>query len=158
METPVPGEERLVVPSQKVATYDLKPERRAAGIAAPWEKATEYGTFDVMIVNFANADMVGHSGKLEPTIKAVETVDACLSRIESAVRAKGGAMLITADHGNAEMMIDPATGGPHTAHTTNPVPFIVVSADSGQFTLKPGGSLRDISPTVLGMLGLEEPK
>ena len=85
------------------------------------------GTFDVMIVNFANADMVGHSGKIEPTIKAVETVDACLGEIEKAIRAKGGAMLITADHGNAEMMIDPATGGPHTAHTTNPVPFIVVA-------------------------------
>jgi 2,3-bisphosphoglycerate-independent phosphoglycerate mutase len=124
VETPFPGEERIVVPSQKVATYDLKPEMSAAGIADAVVKATEEGTFDVMIVNFANADMVGHSGKIEPTIKAVETVDACLARIESAIRAKGGAMLITADHGNAEMMIDPATGGPHTAHTTNPVPFI----------------------------------
>ncbi len=111
----------------------------------------------VMIVNFANADMVGHSGKLEPTIKAVETVDACLGRIELAVRAKGGAMLITADHGNAEMMIDPATGSPHTYHTTNPVPFIVVSENAKQFTLKPGGSLRDISPTILGMLEIPEP-
>jgi 2,3-bisphosphoglycerate-independent phosphoglycerate mutase len=101
--------------------------------------------------------MVGHSGKIEPTIKGVETVDACLGRIELAVRAKGGALLITADHGNAEMMIDPATGGPHTAHTTNPVPLIVVAADSQQFTLKSGGSLRDISPTVLGMLGIDEP-
>jgi 2,3-bisphosphoglycerate-independent phosphoglycerate mutase len=121
-------------------------------------KATEEGTFDVMVVNFANADMVGHSGKIEPTVKAVEVVDACLGRIETAVRARGGAMLITADHGNAEMMIDPATGGPHTAHTTNPVPFIVVSENASQFTLKPGGSLRDISPTVLGMLGLDEPE
>jgi 2,3-bisphosphoglycerate-independent phosphoglycerate mutase len=121
-------------------------------------KATEDGTFDVVIVNFANADMVGHSGKIEPTVKAVETVDACLGRIESTVRAKGGAMLITADHGNAEMMIDPATGGPHTAHTTNPVPFIVVSENAKQFTLKPNGSLRDISPTILGMLGVDEPR
>jgi 2,3-bisphosphoglycerate-independent phosphoglycerate mutase len=121
-------------------------------------KATEEGTFDVMIVNFANADMVGHSGKIEPTVKAVETVDACLGEIEKAVKAKGGAMLITADHGNAEMMIDPATGGPHTAHTTNPVPFILVSEDTKQFTLNPKGSLRDISPTILGMLGLPEPK
>ena len=96
-------------------------------------KAAEDGTFDVIIVNFANADMVGHSGKIEPTVKAVETVDACLGRIEKAVRARGGAMLITADHGNAEMMIDPATGGPHTAHTTNPVPFIVVSAERQEF-------------------------
>ena len=131
---------------------------RASGVADAVVKATEDGTFDVVIVNFANADMVGHSGKIEPTVKAVETVDACLARIESAVRAKGGAMLITADHGNAEMMIDPATGGPHTAHTTNPVPFIVVAENSKQFTLNSGGSLRDISPTVLGMLGLDEPK
>jgi len=158
VEQPFPGEERVMVQSPKVATYDLKPEMSAAGIADAVVKATEDGTFDVVIVNFANADMVGHSGKIEPTVKAVETVDACLSRIESAVRAKGGAMLITADHGNAEMMIDPATGGPHTAHTTNPVPFIVVAEDAKQYTLKPNGSLRDISPTILGMLGVDEPK
>jgi len=158
VEQPFPGEERVLVPSQKVATYDLKPEMSAGGIADAVVKATEDGTFDVIIVNFANADMVGHSGKLEPTIKAVETVDACLSSLEAAVRAKGGAMLITADHGNAEMMIDPATGGPHTAHTTNPVPFIVVADDTRQFTLNPNGSLRDISPTMLGMLGVDEPK
>ena len=102
--------------------------------------------------------MVGHSGRIEPTVKAVETVDACLGRIESAVRSKGGALLITADHGNAEMMIDPTTGGPHTAHTTNPVPFIVIAEDNKQFTLKPEGSLRDISPTVLGTLSLPQPK
>jgi 2,3-bisphosphoglycerate-independent phosphoglycerate mutase len=158
IEQPFPGEDRMVIPSQKVATYDLKPEMSAAGIADAVVKATEDGTFDVMIVNFANADMVGHSGKIEPTIKAVETVDACLGRIEAAVRAKGGAMIITADHGNAEMMIDPATGGPHTAHTTNPVPLIVVAENAKQFTLKPNGSLRDISPTLLGMLALDEPK
>src|SRR5207245_10683185 len=108
--------------------------------------------------NFANADMVGHSGKIEPTVKAVETVDGCLAEIEKAVRAKGGAMLITADHGNAEMMIDPATGGPHTAHTTNPVPFIAIAENRQQFTLKPNGSLRDISPTILGMLNIPQPK
>jgi 2,3-bisphosphoglycerate-independent phosphoglycerate mutase len=158
VEQPFPGEERVLVPSPKVATYDLKPEMSAAGIADAVVKAIEGGTFDVIIVNFANADMVGHSGKIEPTVKAVETVDACLGRIESAVRARGGAMLITADHGNAEMMIDPATGGPHTAHTTNPVPFVVVAEDSRQFTLRKDGSLRDISPTILGMLGLPEPK
>jgi len=158
VEQSFPGEERVLVPSQKVATYDLKPEMSAAGIADAVVKATQEETFDVIIVNFANADMVGHSGKLEPTIKAVETVDACLGRIETAVRAKGGAMLITADHGNAEMMIDPATGGPHTAHTTNPVPLIVVAENAKQFTLKPNGSLRDISPTMLGMLGVDEPK
>jgi 2,3-bisphosphoglycerate-independent phosphoglycerate mutase len=158
VEQPFPGEDRILVPSPKVATYDLKPEMSAGGIADAVVKATEDGTFDVIIVNFANADMVGHSGKIEPTVKAVETVDACLGRIDSAVRAKGGAMLITADHGNAELMIDPATGGPHTAHTTNPVPFIVVSPDDKKFTLKPNGSLRDISPTILGMLGVDEPK
>jgi 2,3-bisphosphoglycerate-independent phosphoglycerate mutase len=158
VEQPFPGEERVMVQSPKVATYDLKPEMSAAGIADAVVKATEEGTFDVIIVNFANADMVGHSGKIEPTVKAVETVDACLGRVESAVRSKGGAMLITADHGNAEMMIDPATGGPHTAHTTNPVPFIVVAEDAKQFTLTPNGSLRDISPTMLGMLGVDEPK
>jgi 2,3-bisphosphoglycerate-independent phosphoglycerate mutase len=158
VEQPFPGEDRVLVPSPKVATYDLKPEMSAAGIADAVVKAVEDGTFDVIIVNFANADMVGHSGKIEPTVKAVETVDACLGRIEPAVRAKGGTMLITADHGNAEMLIDPVTGGPHTAHTTNPVPFLVISENSRQFTLKSGGSLRDISPTILGMLGINQPK
>ncbi len=158
VEQPFPGEERILVQSPKVATYDLKPEMSASGIADAVVKATEDGTFDVIIVNFANADMVGHSGKIEPTIKAVETVDACLARIEKAVRTKGGAMLITADHGNAELMIDPATGGPHTAHTTNPVPFIIVAENAEQFTLKLNGSLRDISPTMLGILGVDGPK
>jgi 2,3-bisphosphoglycerate-independent phosphoglycerate mutase len=158
IEQPFPGEDRVLVASPKVATYDLKPEMSASGIADAVVTAVEDGTFDVIIVNFANADMVGHSGKIEPTVKAVEVVDACLGRIEPAVRAKGGAMLITADHGNAELMIDPATGGPHTAHTTNSVPFIVVSENAKQFTLKPDGSLRDISPTVLGMMGLDGPK
>ena len=158
VEQPFPGEDRVMIQSPKVATYDLKPEMSAAGIAEAVVKATNDGTFDVIIVNFANADMVGHSGKIEPTVKAVETVDACLGEIEKAVRAKGGAMLITADHGNAEMMIDPVTGGPHTAHTTNPVPFIVMAEDAKQYSLKPTGSLRDISPTILGMLGINEPK
>jgi 2,3-bisphosphoglycerate-independent phosphoglycerate mutase len=158
VEQPFPGEDRLLVPSPKVATYDLKPEMSAAGIADAVVKAVEEGTFDVIIVNFANADMVGHSGKIEPTVKAVETVDACLGRIEPVLRAKGGAMLITADHGNAEMMIDPVTGGPHTAHTTNPVPFIVVAENGMKFALRPGGSLRDISPTILGMVGIDPPK
>ena len=158
VEKPFPGEDRVVVPSQKVATYDLKPEMSAAGIADAVVKAVEDGTFDVIIVNFANADMVGHSGKIEPTIRAVETVDGCLDRVERAVRAKGGAILITADHGNAEMLIDPVTGGPHTAHTTNPVPFIVIAENGKKITLKPNGSLRDISPTILGMLGIPQPR
>jgi 2,3-bisphosphoglycerate-independent phosphoglycerate mutase len=158
VEQPFPGEDRVMVQSPKVATYDLKPEMSAAGIAEAVVKAINDSTFDVIIVNFANADMVGHSGKLEPTIKAVETVDVCLGEIERAVRARGGAMLITADHGNAELMIDPVTGGPHTAHTTNPVPFIVIAEDASKYSLKPNGSLRDISPTMLGILGLSEPK
>src|SRR5258706_13333506 len=119
----------------------MEPRMSAAGIADAVVKATEEGTFDVMIVNFANADMVGHSGKIEPTVKAVETVDACLGRIESAVRAKGGAILITEDHGNAEMMIDPATGGPHTAHTTNPFPFHEVAEKWNKFKFSTNGSL-----------------
>jgi 2,3-bisphosphoglycerate-independent phosphoglycerate mutase len=158
VETPFPGEDRILVPSQKVATYDLKPEMSAAGIAENVVKAAGDGAFDVIIVNFANADMVGHSGKIPPTIQAVETVDACLGEIYTAIRQRGGAMLVTADHGNAEMMIDPATGGPHTAHTTNPVPFIIVSEDAQRFGLRPEGSLRDISPTVLGMLGFQQPQ
>ncbi|HWR16737.1 MAG TPA: 2,3-bisphosphoglycerate-independent phosphoglycerate mutase [Terriglobales bacterium] len=158
VEKPFPGEDRLLVQSPKVATYDLKPEMSAEQIADGVVKAINDTAFDVIVVNFANADMVGHSGKIEPTIKAVETVDHCLGRIYSAVRQHGGAMLITADHGNAEMMVDPVTGGPHTYHTTNPVPFIVVGEDSNKYTLRKDGALQDISPTVLGLLGIPQPK
>src|SRR5947199_2792535 len=158
VEQPFPGEERILVPSPKVATYDLKPEMSASGIADTVVKAVEKGAFDVIVVNFANADMVGHSGKIEPTVKAVETVDACLGRIESVVRSKGCAIVFTADHGNAEMLTDQQTAGPHTAHTTNPVPFIMVAENRKQFSLKPKCSLQDISPTVLGMLGVSQPK
>jgi 2,3-bisphosphoglycerate-independent phosphoglycerate mutase len=158
VEKPFPGEDRLMVQSPKVATYDLKPEMSAEGVANGVVKAVNDSAFDVIVVNFANADMVGHSGKIEPTIKAVETVDASLGRIYNAVKQHGGAMLITADHGNAEMMVDPVTGGPHTYHTTNPVPFIVVSEDVNKFTLRKDGALQDISPTVLGMLGVPQPK
>jgi 2,3-bisphosphoglycerate-independent phosphoglycerate mutase len=113
----------------------------------------------VIIVNFANADMVGHSGKVEPTVRAVETVDRELGRIYGAVKQRGGALLVTADHGNAEMLIDPVTGGPHTAHTTNPVPFIYITdAPNGTVALKSGGSLRDISPTILNLLRMDKPK
>ncbi len=158
VEKPFPGEDRIMVQSPKVATYDLKPEMSAAGVAEAVVKAVEEGTFDVMVVNFANADMVGHSGKIEPTVKAVETVDACLGEIYRAVKRKGGAMLVTADHGNAEQMIDPATGGPQTAHTTNPVPFIYVAENADTFTLRGDGALQDISPTILGTLGIPQPK
>ena len=156
IEKPFGGEERELVASQKVATYDLAPEMSAPGIADTVIKAVNDTAFDVIIVNFANADMVGHSGKMEPTIRAVETVDAQLGRIYNAIRQSGGAMLITADHGNAEMLIDPLTGGPHTAHTTNPVPFILVS-DEKNMTLREGGSLRDLSPTLLSMLKIDPP-
>ena len=128
----------------------------AAGIADTVVQAIEKGEFDAIIMNFANADMVGHSGKLEATIRAVETVDQCLGRIFQSLRPRGGAWIITADHGNAETMIDPVTGGPHTYHTTNPVPFILLEED-GPARMQPGGALRDIAPTLLGMLGLPQP-
>ncbi len=158
IETPFPGEDRVLVPSLKVATYDLAPEMRAEGIADAVVKAVNDTAFDLVVVNFANADMVGHSGKLEPTIKAVEAVDAQLARIYKAIREKNGNWLITADHGNAELMVDPATGGPHTAHTTNPVPFIYVSEEASHYRLRTDGSLRDISPTLLNLLKLHLPK
>ncbi len=157
IEKPFPGEDRTLVPSQKVATYDLAPEMSAAGIADAVCKAVNDTAFDVIIVNFANADMVGHSGMMEPTIRAVETVDAQLGRIYQAVKQRGGSLLVTADHGNAEMLIDPATGGPHTAHTTNPVPFLYVTGEGSAPKLRTGGSLRDISPTLLSLLKLDQP-
>lgn len=156
IEKPFAGEDRQLVASQRVATYDLAPEMSAPGIADTVIKALTDTAFDVIIVNFANADMVGHSGKMEPTIRAVETVDAQLGRIYQAIKQYGGSMLITADHGNAEMLIDPLTGGPHTAHTTNPVPFILVS-DEKDITLREGGSLRDLTPTLLSLMTMDQP-
>jgi len=156
VEKPFGGEERILVPSPKVATYDLKPEMSAAGITDTVVKAIEKGEFDAIIMNYANADMVGHSGKLEPAIKAVEAVDAGLARIYQALKPRGGAWIITADHGNAETMIDPVTGGPHTYHTTNPVPLVLVT-DDARLRLRPGGSLRDIAPTMLAALGQPQP-
>ena len=125
----------------------------ANGVADRVLEAVEAGDVDVLIVNFANADMVGHTGMLEPAIKAVETVDACLGRVATAILARDGAVLITADHGNAERMVDPVTGEPHTAHTTNLVPFVVLTND-WRGNLRAGGSLEDIAPTLLGLLGL----
>jgi 2,3-bisphosphoglycerate-independent phosphoglycerate mutase len=156
VEKPFGGEERILVPSPKVATYDLKPEMSAQGITDTVVKAIEKGDFDAIIMNYANADMVGHSGNLEATIKAVEAVDAGLATIYQTLKPRGGVWLITADHGNAETMIDPVNGGPHTYHTTNPVPLILVS-DSDSLQLKPGGSLRDLAPTMLAVLGQSEP-
>ena len=158
IEKPFAGEERELVQSQKVATYDLAPEMSAEGIADVVCRSITDTAFDVIIVNFANADMVGHSGKIEPTVRAVECVDAQLGRIYQAVKQQGARWIITADHGNAEMLIDPVTGGPHTAHTTNPVPFILVTDQGKKLGVREGGSLRDISPTVLGLMELELPK
>ena len=154
-EKPYKGEERELVASPKVATYDLKPEMSAAGITEKVVRAIEQGGFDLIVMNYANADMVGHSGKLGPTIKAVEAVDAGLSQIYSALKRRGGSWLITADHGNAETMIDPVTKGPHTYHTTNPVPFIFLSNEKASF--RPDGALKDVAPTILGVLSLEQP-
>ncbi len=158
VEKPFGGEERILVASPKVATYDLKPEMSAAGVADAVVNAVEKGAFDAIVMNFANADMVGHSGKLDAAIKAVEAVDECLGRIYHVLRDRSnpGAWIITADHGNAETMIDPVTGGPHTYHTTNPVPFILLT-DDDKLQLRPNGALQDIAPTLLGVLGLAQP-
>ncbi len=155
-EKPYAGEDREMIASPKVATYDLKPEMSSEGVTDAAVKAIEQGGFDVIVMNYANADMVGHSGKMEPTVRAVEAVDAGLGRIYQALRNHGGSWIITADHGNAETMIDPVTKGPHTYHTTNPVPFIVVNED--RHPLAPNGALQDIAPTILGILGVEQPK
>jgi len=155
LETPFPGEERRLVPSQKVATYDLAPEMSAAGITDVLCSAIGAGEHDFMLCNFANADMVGHTGSIPATLKAVETVDRCLARIVDEAQKRGARLLVTADHGNCEMMIDPATGGPHTAHTTNPVPFLLV--DEVGAALREGGALCDVGPTILGLLGIEQP-
>lgn len=155
-EKAYPGEERELVPSPKVATYDLKPEMSAEGITEVVVNAIDKRDFDVIVMNYANADMVGHSGKFEPTVRAVEAVDAGLGRIFTALRRKGGRWMITADHGNAEMMIDPVTKGPHTYHTTNPVPLIVV--DEEKRPLRQGGALQDIAPTILGLMHADQPK
>ena len=157
IEKVFPGEDRVLVPSPKVATYDLKPEMSASGIADAVVKAIEEQTFDFLVINFANADMVGHSGKLEATVRAVEAVDAGLGRIYAALRRVGGGMIVTADHGNAELMTDPVSGGPHTYHTTNPVPFLLALPNSQGVRLRAGGSLRDISPTLLGICGIPQP-
>ena len=156
VEPPYPGEERLLVPSQKVATYDLAPEMSAHGVTDVLCGALAKNDHDFILCNYANGDMVGHSGSLPATIKAVETVDQCLTRVVAAAEKAGARLLVTADHGNCEMMIDPETGGPHTAHTTNPVPFVVVDPD-GEHKLRKGRALCDVGPTILSMLGIERP-
>jgi 2,3-bisphosphoglycerate-independent phosphoglycerate mutase len=154
-ERPYGGEEREMVASPKVATYDLKPEMSAAGITEKVTKAIEQGSFDVIVMNYANADMVGHSGQIEPTIRACEAVDAGLGEIYKTLKRCGGSWLVTADHGNAEMMIDPVTKGPHTYHTLNPVPFLFMTND--KIDLQQNGALQDVAPTLLGILGFEQP-
>jgi 2,3-bisphosphoglycerate-independent phosphoglycerate mutase len=154
-EPPYRGEERCLIPSQRVATYDLAPEMSAMGVTDALCRTIEARTHDFMLCNYANADMVGHTGVLPAVVKAVETVDLCLARVLGSAEKVGSSVIITADHGNCEMMIDPVSGGVHTAHTTNPVPLVAVRANAA--SLRTGGSLRDVAPTVLGLLGIEPP-
>jgi 2,3-bisphosphoglycerate-independent phosphoglycerate mutase len=151
-------ERRLLVPSPKIATYDLEPEMSAFKVTDKVLRGIDEGDTDVFIINFANPDMVGHTGKLEPTIEACQYVDTCLGWITKGIRQVHGTTLITADHGNAEKMIDPETGGPHTAHTTNPVPFHFIDEGSVGVKLREGGALEDVAPTLLGLLAIEPPK
>ena len=156
-ETEFEGEERILIPSPKVATYDLQPEMSAPEVTDKLVAAIESGRFDLIVVNYANGDMVGHTGDLQAAIKAAETVDTCLGRLEAALLAAGGAMLITADHGNAELMVDKKTGQAHTAHTMNKVPAILVNAPPGVARLR-DGRLADIAPSVLALMKLPQPQ
>ena len=155
------GEERILVPSPKVATYDLQPEMSCPELTAKLVDAIDSGRFDVVVCNIANPDMVGHTGDLQAAILAAQAVDIAIGAVEAAVRAAGGALLVTADHGNLEMMRDPDTGQPHTAHTVGPVPFVLVwDAPVGarvDVRLRSGGALRDVAPTMLDLLGLPQP-
>ncbi len=156
-EDPYAGEERILVPSPKVATYDLQPEMSCPEVTAKLVDAIASGRFDVVVCNIANPDMVGHTGDLAAAIRAAEAVDIAIGAVEAAVRAAGGALLVTADHGNLEMMRDPETGQPHTAHTVGPVPFVLVAEGRPQAHLRAGGALRDVAPTILDLLGLPVP-
>jgi 2,3-bisphosphoglycerate-independent phosphoglycerate mutase len=159
VEEPFPNEERCLIPSPKeVATYDQKPEMSAYLVTDELEKRIESGRYDVIVLNFANCDMVGHTGIVPAAIKAVEAVDSCVGRLAAKVREMGGALLITADHGNADQMWDSESNGPHTAHTCNPVWLVMVDDSRKGSTLKEGGRLADIAPTMLAMLGLAQPQ
>jgi 2,3-bisphosphoglycerate-independent phosphoglycerate mutase len=151
-------ERRLLVPSPKIATYDLQPEMSAFAVTDKVLRGIEERETDIFIINFANPDMVGHTGKLDKTIEACQYVDTCLGWITKGIRRAGGTTAITADHGNAEQMIDPESGGPHTAHTTNPVPFHLIDEASRGLKLRDGGALEDVAPTLLGLLGNEQPE
>ena len=157
-EEPFDGEDRQIVASPRdVSTYDQKPEMSAYGVTEEMLRRIESDQYDLFILNYANGDMVGHTGKLDAAIKAVEVVDECVGKVIDAVLAKGGAAVVTADHGNCEQMIDPATGGPHTAHTTYDVDLIVVSEDLKGAKLREGGRLADIAPTLLALGGIDKP-
>jgi 2,3-bisphosphoglycerate-independent phosphoglycerate mutase len=159
-EDPFPGEERCLIPSPKVPTYDLQPEMSAPGVADAVVEALATGRDGFVIVNFANCDMVGHTGVFSAAVKAVETVDACLGRVLEAVAAANGIAIVTADHGNAEEMIDRDTGGPMTAHTTNPVPVILVTPEHHPLRhaqLQNGGILSGVAPTLLQLMGIAVP-
>lgn len=158
IEEPNPGEDRYLIPSPKeVPTYDLKPEMSAPAVCDKLCECIRSGKYDVIIINFANPDMVGHTGVEAAAIQAVETVDACVGRAVEAIKEAGGAMFICADHGNAEQLVDYETGEPFTAHTTNPVPFILVNAGA-EYGLREGGCLADIAPTLIELMGMEKPK
>ncbi|MDW2799385.1 2,3-bisphosphoglycerate-independent phosphoglycerate mutase [Clostridium boliviensis] len=157
VEEPNKGEDRILVPSPKVATYDLQPEMSAPVVCDKLAEAITSSKYDVIIVNFANPDMVGHTGIEDAAIKAIETVDACVGRTVDAVKEINGVLFICADHGNAEQLLDYETGEPFTAHTTNPVPFILVNADPA-LKLREGGCLADIAPTLIELMGMEQPK
>ncbi|MFO1302434.1 MAG: 2,3-bisphosphoglycerate-independent phosphoglycerate mutase [Burkholderiales bacterium] len=154
MEAVYPGEDRILVPSPKVATYDQKPEMSAPEVTDKLVAAIASGKYDAIVCNYANGDMVGHTGNLQAAIAAVETLDACVGRVVAAARAAGGEVLITADHGNCERMFDEGTAQPHTAHTLNRVPFVYVGRPA---TLATGGALQDIAPTMLALMGLPQP-
>jgi 2,3-bisphosphoglycerate-independent phosphoglycerate mutase len=154
VEPPFPGEERVLVPSWRGATYDLHPEMSATAITRELETALSGGRFGAYVVNFANADMVGHTGKLAETVKAIEVLDSCFGQVEAAVLRSGGRLVMTADHGNAEQMTDAASGQPHTAHTSNPVPFVIVGPGP---PLREGGTLADVAPTLLALQGIPVP-
>jgi 2,3-bisphosphoglycerate-independent phosphoglycerate mutase len=156
VEEPYPGEDRILVPSPKVATYDLQPEMSAYGVTDKLVEAIESAKYDLIIINYANADMVGHTGFMDAAIKAVEAVDTCIGRAVEALLKVNGQMFLCADHGNSDKMVDVVTGQPFTAHTTNPVPFILVNTNAKG--IKDGGRLCDIAPTLLDMMGIEQPE
>jgi 2,3-bisphosphoglycerate-independent phosphoglycerate mutase len=154
-EEPFPGEDRILVPSPKVSTYDHKPEMSAYEVTGKLEEAIGSGKYDLIVANYANPDMVGHTGMMDAAVKAVDTIDECLGRLRTAIEKAHGVMLLTADHGNIELMKDPKTGEPHTAHTTFEVPIVAVNAPKG--AQLEDGRLADVAPTLLALMGIKPP-